>query len=97
MTFEEAFFSSMADKYDLDAMAAHLMNDRDEAGCVWPDQKLVPIEAMVCDRVDAILWECLVRMFGAWQVAPRSGWVVDADEAVIWLEVWRERAGRADG
>lgn len=97
MTFEEAFFKAMGDRYDLDALSAHLRDARDEAGCVWADRKLVPLEAVAYDRVDAILWECLVRMFGAWQNTPRSGWVIDADEAAMWLDVWRERAGRLNG
>ena len=97
MTFEEAFFQSMGDRYDLDALSDALRSARDEAGCVWPDGKLVPLEAVAYDRVDAILWECLVRMFGTWQTTPRNGWVIDADEAAMWLDVWRERAGRLDG
>ena len=97
MTFEEAFFQSMGDRYDLDGLSRHLAECRDEAGNVWPDRRLVPIEAIAYDRVDAILWECLVRMFGSWQNTPRSGWVIDADGAQRWLDVWRERAGRSDG
>lgn len=97
MTFEEAFFQAMGERYDLDALSAHLRNDADEAGCVWVDTSLLPIEALAYDRVDAVLWECLVRMFGCWQDRPRVGWVVDPDQAAMWLDVWRERAGRNDG
>lgn len=97
MTFEEAFIRSMGDKYDLAELSRHLREDQDEAGCAWPTGKLVPVEAKECDRVDAILWECLVRMFGAWYTDPRDGWVSDADEASMWLDVWRERAGMLDG
>lgn len=96
MTFEEAFFKAMGDDYDLDGFSAHLRKERDEAGCVWVNRDLVPLEAVAYDRVDAILWECLVRMFGAWQGSPSSGWVVDSDEAAMWLDVWRERAARAN-
>lgn len=97
MTFEEAFFQSMGQEYDLDGLSRHLREHKDEAGCVWRDDRLVPIEAVEYERVDGVLWECLVRMFGTWQSSPRTGWVVDADEAAMWLDVWRERAEMVDG
>ena len=92
MTFEVAFFRAFERAgFTASSFVRHLRKPAED-GNVYLDKKLIPYEAVATERVDAVLWECLVTMFGEWELSPRTGWVTDPDSAAAWVEIWAERA-----
>ena len=89
MTFEQAFFSA----FRRAGFDAHEFSRSLREGDGTIDKRIVPYEAVTTERIDAILWECLVSMFGEWELSPRTGVVTDTDSAATWVELWAERAG----
>lgn len=87
MTFEQAFFAAYA-RAGFDARELVRSLRRHEGAF---DRRIVPYEGIVGNRADAVLWECLVRMFGE-SASPRTGDVTDWESAATWVELWAERA-----
>ena len=96
MSFEVAFFRAFERAgFTVSSFVRHL-REHVHDGKVYLDKDLIPYDVVATERVDAVLWECLVSMFGEWELSPRTGWVTDPDNAATWLELWAERARRYD-
>lgn len=93
-SFENAFFWALNYNgwdINIDAMYEYLMDpsNRQDGGYVWfpaeSKSACVTADDMRRDKPNAILWMCLVQMFGDYGVSPRTGWIEEPDEACEWI------------
>lgn len=50
------------------------------------DDTLITREDVIEDRLNAVIWQLLVLMFGDYGTSPRYGWIDDTKGAIAYLE-----------
>ena len=55
----------------------------------FPGAPLITRQDVIEDRLNAVIWQMLVLMFGDYGTSPRYGWIVDISGAIAYLKSLR--------